>query len=129
MKVCLYLDEFGTSDQTAEQEYEYLEDFFKRAFSEMDFTFVRDVAPSNFQRCDAYVIDVGGIGLKNQSQMTAVLHYLNRLMEDNPSTAFVLWSFNTIEWFENLFPEQRHPNLINGVKNFLDDFSAFFQLK
>ena len=115
MKFSIWIDEYGTFGMNQEQEYEYAESFFQRAFPEKQFNFKREVTPLNFTKCDVYLIDIGGIGLKNESQMSANIHHIHRLVEDNPSTLFILWSFSTNEWYDARFEGERPHNLFNAT--------------
>jgi len=127
MNVAMYFDPYASLDSTQEEEYAEAQELFKENVPGTH-RFKENIFPHQLRQnpADVYLFDIGGMGANFGAHDTVWSHIrtLAELVEEMPSTLFVLWSSFTCRWYEDLIKDE-YPELVgkpNTLMRYLGDY-------
>jgi hypothetical protein len=105
-RVGLYVDEMASLMSAADEEYADLEKELTRSvFGPEPVRFTRGVPPWEYSghQFDLYCVDFGGMAAQSFGSRSFIYRYVDtliRVIADNPSTYFLLWSNFTVKYMQ-----------------------------
>ena len=111
MTVCAFTDKGGTMGQTQQQEYDNIKKSLQEiVFPDVDLEFRQDVPPHELPNntFDVYIFDYGGALVNGDEEYILGNYYrpLLKVIEDNPSKLFLIWSSYTQLWYTRLIEDE-----------------------